>query len=65
VVSGDSFEVTLEDGARTVKVVAKAKGYRTSERQFAVTKDMVVPIQLRKRTPNDNTPTPQGPIIDL
>jgi hypothetical protein len=64
-VEGTTFEVVLEDGARTVKIVAKAKGFRTHEKEFAVTKDMVVPIALKKRADGPSPQGPSGPIIDL
>lgn len=64
-VVGTTHEVTVEDGARTVKIVAKAKGFRTHEKEFAVSKDMVVPIALKKRVDGPAPPGPSGPIIDL
>jgi hypothetical protein len=64
-VVGTTHEVVLEDGARTVKIVAKAKGFRIHEKEFAVTKDMVVPIALKKRGDGPSPQGPSGPIIDL
>jgi hypothetical protein len=64
-VVGTTHEVVLEDGARTVKIVAKAKGFRIHEKEFAVTKDMVVPIALKKRSDGPSPQGPSGPIIDL
>jgi hypothetical protein len=63
-VVGMTHELTVEDGARTVKIVAKARGFRTHEKEFAVTKDMVVAIALKKRT-DPGPQGPSGPIIDL
>jgi hypothetical protein len=64
-VVGTTHEITVEDGARTVKIVAKAKGFRTHEKEFAVSKDMVVPIALKKRVDGPAPQGPSGPIIDL
>jgi hypothetical protein len=68
-VAGDTFEVELEGGSKTVKVVAKASGYKTVEKEFSVTKDMSVPLPMRKRGTGgaEDRPRPpgKGPIIDL
>jgi hypothetical protein len=64
-VAGLTHEVTVEDGARTVKIVAKARGFRTHEKEFAVTKDMVVVLSLKKRVDGPTPQAPTGPIIDL
>src|SRR4029079_3601937 len=42
-VDGDTFEVELEGGSKTVKVVAKANGFRTLEAEVLLTQDTTVP----------------------
>jgi hypothetical protein len=49
-VSGGAVQVALKDNKPTsIKVVAKASGYKTLEKKFEITGDSEVPITLEKK----------------
>jgi hypothetical protein len=49
-ITGTSATVTLKGGKKTsIKVVAKASGYRTFERKYDIEAESEIPIKLEKR----------------
>ncbi|HVV86899.1 MAG TPA: PEGA domain-containing protein, partial [Kofleriaceae bacterium] len=47
---GDSLEVALKGGKKSIKVTAKADGYHSFSQTVTVTGDTEVPIRLAKRS---------------
>ena len=68
-VTGKTYTVDLVDGRKTIKVIAKAKGYSSRTKHFAVTEDMPVVIKLHHASSTTHTHThthqPPGGLIDL
>jgi len=65
-VEDNSVELELEEGKKTVKIVAKAKGFRTLEKRLSVDRSQTVPLLMRKKGGDGPSgPRPPGPIIDL
>jgi hypothetical protein len=60
-VSGSSFPLTLGGKPKKVRVVAKARGYRTWRRAYTIRRNQTIRISLKRPKP---TSSPGG-LIDL